>query len=126
MVGTGRFELPTPRTPSECSTRLSHVPTQWSRLGRAGFRGLNQFTPAPHVAPLVHHPEAYVQAGHRCNSWGWQQSAKLRPACVRVLPTGFERCGAFAAKLPIDALIGLSLRLLTLATELRFPRKPYA
>ncbi len=32
MVGTGRFELPTPRTPSECSTRLSHVPTQGSRL----------------------------------------------------------------------------------------------
>ena len=32
MVGTGRFELPTPRTPSECSTRLSHVPTQSSRL----------------------------------------------------------------------------------------------
>ena len=32
MVGTGRFELPTPRTPSECSTRLSHVPTQLSRL----------------------------------------------------------------------------------------------
>ena len=64
MVGTGRFELPTPRTPSECSTRLSHVPTQWSRLGRAGFRGLNQFTPATHVAPLVHHPEAYVQTGH--------------------------------------------------------------
>ncbi len=28
MVGTGRFELPTPRTPSECSTRLSHVPTR--------------------------------------------------------------------------------------------------
>jgi hypothetical protein len=22
LVGTGRFELPTPRTPSECSTRL--------------------------------------------------------------------------------------------------------
>src|SRR5579864_8357577 len=29
LVGTGRFELPTPRTPSECSTRLSHVPTGW-------------------------------------------------------------------------------------------------
>ena len=27
MVGMGRFELPTPRTPSECSTRLSHIPT---------------------------------------------------------------------------------------------------
>jgi hypothetical protein len=28
MVGTGRFELPTPRTPSECATRLRHVPTE--------------------------------------------------------------------------------------------------
>ena len=27
MVGTARFELATPRTPSECSNRLSHVPT---------------------------------------------------------------------------------------------------
>ncbi len=35
MVGTGRFELPTPRTPSECSTRLSHVPTRSSRLARS-------------------------------------------------------------------------------------------
>ena len=32
MVGTGRFELPTPRTPSECSTRLSHVPTEEDQL----------------------------------------------------------------------------------------------
>ncbi len=32
MVGTGRFELPTPRTPSECSTRLSHVPTEGNSL----------------------------------------------------------------------------------------------
>src|SRR5438552_3098575 len=31
VVGTGRFELPTPRTPSECSTRLSHVPTARNR-----------------------------------------------------------------------------------------------
>src|SRR5947208_8330136 len=31
LVGTGRFELPTPRTPSECSTRLSHVPTARNR-----------------------------------------------------------------------------------------------
>ena len=40
MVGTGRFELPTPRTPSECSTRLSHVPT---RKGSASVqrRGLH-------------------------------------------------------------------------------------
>jgi len=36
MVGTGRFELPTPRTPSECSTRLSHVPTQDEPVRRGG------------------------------------------------------------------------------------------
>jgi hypothetical protein len=36
MVGTGRFELPTPRTPSECSTRLSHVPTMESPLLKNG------------------------------------------------------------------------------------------
>src|SRR5262249_38521420 len=40
MVGTGRFELPTPRTPSECSTRLSHVPTGGTRRDRrVGFTG---------------------------------------------------------------------------------------
>ena len=41
MVGTGRFELPTPRTPSECSTRLSHVPTQSSRLAESRLWGPN-------------------------------------------------------------------------------------
>src|SRR5579863_6026280 len=40
MVGTGRFELPTPRTPSECSTRLSHVPTRKDSTGTARGRGL--------------------------------------------------------------------------------------
>jgi hypothetical protein len=40
LVGTGRFELPTPRTPSECSTRLSHVPTQ-VRTGKR-FEGVHQ------------------------------------------------------------------------------------
>src|SRR5207248_6887240 len=36
LVGTGRFELPTPRTPSECSTRLSHVPTRLETLTPLG------------------------------------------------------------------------------------------
>ena len=39
LVGTGRFELPTPRTPSECSTRLSHVPTS-ETSGPSGPEGL--------------------------------------------------------------------------------------
>src|SRR6266700_454678 len=38
LVGTGRFELPTPRTPSECSTRLSHVPTRKDSAATAGCR----------------------------------------------------------------------------------------
>src|SRR5437588_12171480 len=37
LVGTGRFELPTPRTPSECSTRLSHVPTGFELSVRTGL-----------------------------------------------------------------------------------------
>ena len=36
MVGTGRFELPTPRTPSECATRLSHIPTRLRRRRAEG------------------------------------------------------------------------------------------
>ena len=52
MVGTGRFELPTPRTPSECSTRLSHVPTQSRRFAWANrLWGPDQFTPAAPRAP---------------------------------------------------------------------------
>ena len=42
MVGTGRFELPTPRTPSECSTRLSHVPIFGSRVFERGGLILHQ------------------------------------------------------------------------------------
>jgi hypothetical protein len=41
MVGTGRFELPTPRTPSECSTRLSHVPTDRNPLPSAAADGVD-------------------------------------------------------------------------------------
>src|SRR5271167_1721840 len=33
MVGTGRFELPTPRTPSECSTRLGATSLDTIRYG---------------------------------------------------------------------------------------------
>src|SRR5260370_41359097 len=35
MVGTGRFGLPTPRTPREGSTRLSHVPTRRENFAAA-------------------------------------------------------------------------------------------
>jgi hypothetical protein len=42
MVGTGRFELPTPRTPSECSTRLSHVPTRKDSASSISLRLPNQ------------------------------------------------------------------------------------
>ncbi len=46
LVGTGRFELPTPRTPSECSTRLSHVPTEGPTASAFHGVGLTKdFTP---------------------------------------------------------------------------------
>jgi hypothetical protein len=56
LVGTGRFELPTPRTPSECSTRLSHVPTEFEPGGSNGVDEENSITtrldgrgrPSPH------------------------------------------------------------------------------
>src|SRR5437868_14766159 len=44
MVGTGRFELPTPRTPSESSTRRSHVPTEGNRSISGGVKQYD-FTP---------------------------------------------------------------------------------
>ena len=55
MVGTGRFELPTPRTPSECSTRLSHVPTGRNPLLVRGGWGLRQNSTPPESgsAPLL-------------------------------------------------------------------------
>ena len=62
MVGTGRFELPTPRTPSECSTRLSHVPTQGVFLS-VHERSRSRATPlellrALHIAYAGHAPQS--------------------------------------------------------------------
>src|SRR5580704_15332891 len=54
LVGTGRFELPTPRTPSECSTRLSHVPTRKEPrcfASAADGVSLENFTTSGAVAP---------------------------------------------------------------------------
>src|SRR5213594_3746681 len=55
LVGTGRFELPTPRTPSECSTRLSHVPTAGNRsaIERLGFTSKFYTSPLCRVAEQV-------------------------------------------------------------------------
>ena len=48
LVGTGGFEPPTPRTPSECSTRLSHVPTAEKKAcDRRRPGSLQYFTPPP-------------------------------------------------------------------------------
>src|SRR5947208_9434231 len=55
LVGTGRFELPTPRTPSECSTRLSHVPTAGNRsaIERLGLTSKFYTSPRCRVAEQV-------------------------------------------------------------------------
>src|SRR5689334_13006956 len=69
MVGTGRFELPTPRTPSECSTRLSHVPT-WKdsavtsrcsggvRSDSTPIQRENRLLPGPFASPSARADEA--------------------------------------------------------------------
>ncbi len=78
MVGTGRFELPTPRTPSECSTRLSHVPTQSSRLTRANrLQGLNQFTPAGSPGAQRKNNRSPAAAGCPATPWGPQALGRL-------------------------------------------------
>ena len=64
MVGTGRFELPTPRTPSECSTRLSHVPTLCGSAG-ALLRG----------NVILHHDEATGGGVHGGNCGARKASA---------------------------------------------------
>src|SRR5690242_14642085 len=68
LVGTGRFELPTPRTPSECSTRLSHVPTT-VRLGLLS-KCIKSRSPAAHLLLF------WFEAG---------QNARFRPEYVVVV-----------------------------------------
>src|SRR5580692_2327639 len=67
MVGTGRFELPTPRTPSECSTRLSHVPTSWKS---AAFKP----AAADEVdSRILHYPGAF---SFGCPAFIWRKALR--------------------------------------------------
>src|SRR5664279_1623527 len=63
MVGTGRCERPTPRTPSECSTRLSHVPTKEGSLPyyRRGFRARNSLSPPRQFTAIEQHSHTLRQ-----------------------------------------------------------------
>jgi hypothetical protein len=54
LVGTGRFELPTPRTPSECSTRLSHVPTVAFKDERRVFDSLHCRLDPKHIPQIFY------------------------------------------------------------------------
>src|SRR6202034_2578055 len=87
MVGTGRFELPTPRTPSECSTRLSHVPTRKDSTERRSQKKNHQppaegftsqfYTTSENNRPIVILSEARICAALRCHA------EVLRPATAR-------------------------------------------
>src|SRR5579863_87049 len=91
MVGTGRFELPTPRTPSECSTRLSHVPTRKESAVS---------TPADRVdSRILHYPAQLM----------WRQPPRLSklgrsPAPSPSLQFGFQACATNARDLSPLAL----------------------
>src|SRR3954465_6516966 len=67
--GTGRFELPTPRTPSECSTRLSHVPTRTFNAVQGAQRtyGVNQFYTNGFGCPTLSFAKSGIQ--HLLTRW---------------------------------------------------------
>ena len=93
MVGTGRFELPTPRTPSECSTRLSHVPTR----GKALFRQLGvSLIIAPVGEGQVPRAKSCFSAAARTLSAARNQSRRNRPpsALPRIAGLRASRAGA--------------------------------
>src|SRR5215472_1568673 len=92
MVGTGRFELPTPRTPSECSTRLSHVPTERIRGGDRPRMGLTQefyhqrgFLPPPNVV-IIPRQRAFK------GSFGYKSSVLLRHERSKIIRGGTLPC----------------------------------
>ena len=85
MVGTGRFELPTPRTPSECSTRLSHVPTGRSgrECGRWGST-YKFYTTAHRLREFIAPPEAIERLRQtRCTRDPLYDESHVAPTHVR-------------------------------------------
>src|ERR1700680_2147562 len=62
MVGTGRFELPTPRTPSECSTRLSHVPTRKNSTDAQSYHEATRQAPTEGFTPRFYTTTAILDS----------------------------------------------------------------
>ena len=62
LVGTGRFELPTPRTPSECSTRLSHVPTRKNSTDAQSYREATRQAPTEGFIPRFYTTTAILDS----------------------------------------------------------------
>jgi hypothetical protein len=62
LVGTGRFELPTPRTPSECSTRLSHVPTRKNSTDAQSYHEATRQAPTEGFTPRFYTTTAILDS----------------------------------------------------------------
>jgi hypothetical protein len=62
LVGTGRFELPTPRTPSECSTRLSHVPTRKNSTDAQSYHEATRQAPTEGFIPRFYTTTAILDS----------------------------------------------------------------
>ena len=62
LVGTGRFELPTPRTPSECSTRLSHVPTRKNSTDAQSYHEATRHAPTEGFIPRFYTTTAILDS----------------------------------------------------------------
>src|SRR5512146_1793739 len=93
MVGTGRFELPTPRTPSECSTRLSHVPTSEGRVPFVLARG-GRFILHQRQRGVIRLPSSVgAEALNLCPAW----TAPLKP-CPDTNPSRKVHRGNFTGR----------------------------
>ena len=91
LVGTARFELATPCTPSKCATRLRYVPIlSWQVTRKSHDRP----TLVTHHLPLsfYHLRESIVKMD--CNSWRIARRCEIGEA-------GGNRCGCCSARLSV-------------------------
>ena len=82
MVGTARFELATPCTPSKCATRLRHVPSQSGcQTSRMGFQLGTGIRPIPIETRVSLEKESVL----RRNRYGNPRHAScLTPDCLTI------------------------------------------
>ena len=99
MVGMGRFELPTPRTPSECSTRLSHIPTVSGAGAPKGYIDFNTASGPAEWKTRAMMPAFCICAPGRAHSLGGESPLHTRQGEVLAERQGCPSRGGIWRKL---------------------------